>query len=182
MFVGVAGSNLQTDVDHYVIHVSLKSGEVFVLDIAGAQYGFHDYVIPLADYLTSRVVRIKKREGSGSARAQLMTRIRRSADSPNPQSLVWALDCQYALAMENKLKEWEEIHDQKFDEMFGLPEHQYLAMREEFLIFLHSGLVDRREALVAEGTIRFSEEGITYATDESWKLKEGIPISFPAIP
>lgn len=182
VLIGVRSIDVPTDVEHYAKLIYLNSGEKFVLDIAGAQYGHDDYILPVRDYLRFRARSITKREGSGATRAQLMTKIRRSEASPHPISLVWALDCQYALAMEKRLKEWEEMNDQTFAEMLGLPEEQYVTKRVELLITLHDALVDRREELVEDGIIHYSEEGITFATDESWKLKTGIPMTFTVAP
>jgi hypothetical protein len=38
--------------DHYLLRVTLKSGEVFAIDIAGAQYGWYESALPWAQFLS----------------------------------------------------------------------------------------------------------------------------------
>jgi len=43
---------------HEILRVTLLSGEIFAVDISGAQYGYYDSVIPWAEYEQRRVSQI----------------------------------------------------------------------------------------------------------------------------
>ena len=44
-----------TEYPHEVIRVTVRNGEVFALDFAGAQFGYHEPVLPWQMYLQSRL-------------------------------------------------------------------------------------------------------------------------------
>lgn len=53
--VGVDGRVDNTEYSHHVLEVLLKSGESYVVDMTGAQYGFHRAIVPSDEHM--RIVR-----------------------------------------------------------------------------------------------------------------------------
>ena len=49
-----------TDYVHSIIRITMKNGHIYALDMAGAQYGWHESIIPWQTYHASRVREIRE--------------------------------------------------------------------------------------------------------------------------
>ena len=49
-----------TDYHHNIIKITMKTGEVYALDMTGAQYGWTECIVPWKTYVESRVREVKK--------------------------------------------------------------------------------------------------------------------------
>ncbi|KAF2234180.1 hypothetical protein EV356DRAFT_515613 [Viridothelium virens] len=165
-YYSVEDKSAAADFVHQVFRVILKSGEQYIIDLTGHQFGFHETVLPVSDYLSSRVRKLVGKNPVGSAKLK-QVRLVKYFKPETTHELALPLDCHYALAMDRALLKWETVADQKLDRIIDLPEEQYLEKRTEFLEYLRVGLVNCREEMVERGLIRYTSDGTTLATDLS---------------
>jgi hypothetical protein len=53
----------KNDTPHNILKVEIKNGEVYTLDLTGAQFGYYDAITPWEEYSNTRVERIIVRDG-----------------------------------------------------------------------------------------------------------------------
>ncbi|KAI9676602.1 MAG: hypothetical protein M1822_008316 [Bathelium mastoideum] len=173
VYFGVSDETAPTDWPHDVFKVVLKSGEQYIIDFTGHQYGFDESILPEADYLASRVQKTLKSRPLGHHRSNSLVDVMRFVPSCN-NALAYILDCYYALEMEKAVAEWERQPKRGLNEILAFPEAPYSDERTKFLEHLRRSLVGGRTKLVKQGLVRYTSDGSTIATDQSSKLKAEI--------
>ncbi|KAJ9666716.1 hypothetical protein H2201_003120 [Coniosporium apollinis] len=70
----IGGQVDEVDYRHHIMKVKLKSGEVYAIDITGAQYGFHRAMVPWAEYMST--IHGAQNYAFGTARDVIRERLR----------------------------------------------------------------------------------------------------------
>ena len=162
---------------HDVFFVVLKSGEQYIMDFTGHQYGFHRSVLPLSDFLSFR---LQDRRELGYTKLMKIVYLQQFVSSSNHTKtclLTQFLDYHYGGAMDMAVFTWDSNPGRKeLSEILKLPEEVYQAERDEFLQHLRGSLVRCRNNLVERGLIKYKSCGSTLATKNSWKLIDEMPL------
>ena len=171
-----------TDYPHTLVRVTLKNGESYAVDMAGAQYGWHEPVTPWQLYENSRVRKMYQVVSFGGTRVYCKER----ADSMGgEQKRAHAIKDNFGEKVDEALAWWQRANISSSD-LLCLPEHAFpkrkaslLACIDEFLqrykafqescgMFdigggsKHGGL-DREITSFAPGSV--SLEGLAFLTD-----------------
>ena len=104
---------------HEVISLSLKNGEIYVLDIAGAQHGYHDSVFPGDQYVESRVLAFGKSEAFGQTQKYLLSD--ETCSRLTVIGAVWTMHKGFARIFNAAVVDWQK-ENMSLGEMLKLPE------------------------------------------------------------
>ena len=172
----VDGPQPEVRCSHLVLLIRLKGEEEYSVDFTGAQFGFHEYVVPLNQYLETRVNEIISKDVHGNARAELIAVARDGAEFLDLRSVTLALNFRYAFAMEQKLVELEGSTGQTLDRTLNLRDAQYRKKTRELLEIFRRSIINCRKELVAADIIRVSGgKDETFVGSQIRKLFDGVP-------
>lgn len=118
-----------TDYAHTIIRVTMKNGEMYALDMAGAQYGWHEPVTPWQLYNTTRVRDIRNVVPFGGTRAFCKMR----ANKMNEQRQ-WQHNIKqnFAESVDDAVATWQKGNVALID-LLHLPEHEFQQRRSSLL-------------------------------------------------
>ena len=160
-------NNDNTKYGHEVIQVTLKNGEKYVLDLAGAQYGQFTTVIPWETYLQSHVKDVIHCREFGSTRERITSPI--YCNGSTHIQLKKNFNKLLSTSMDAKIKEW---HDSNITlpAMLKLSEQKLLQKRGDFFSFLDGELDKAKQSI--QGTLSGRARGpATEALLEQWLRK-----------
>lgn len=125
-----------TDYSHTVIRVTVKNGDVYVLDMAGAQYGWHEPVIPWPLYNASRVRDIKDVLPFGGT-----TQIYRTRATETGGQFQWVVGIMEIFAVEVVVAVvgWQG-HNISLSDLLRLPEHEFQKKRTSLISYVDDNL------------------------------------------
>ena len=126
-----------TKYGHEVIQVTLKNGENYALDIAGAQYGQFNTVIPWDVYVRSHVKNVLRHNYFGSTRDRLTSPL--YCNGSTDIQLKKNFNKLLSESMDAKVKEWQYSRI-TLPAMLRLPEEVHLQKRGDLFAFLDCGL------------------------------------------
>ena len=116
---GVRGFD-DTDYIHTIIRVTMKNGETYSLDMAGAQYGWHESVVPWKLY-TTRVREVKEVLPFGGTKIFCKTR----AKTMGPQrEWIHSITEIFAKYMDGAITWWQTSNISTAD-LLRLPEYEF---------------------------------------------------------
>lgn len=139
----------RTDVPHDILKATLKNGEIYALDIAGAQHGHYDSVTPWVKYDQLRIKKLKSSEEWQPI-------------VPQPKvvypELSWPDDAPFLPVFIDSVKEWQERNG-RLENMLKVPGRPFRETQNELIRFLDGKLRDfRPRALEEEKRIRAERE------------------------
>ncbi|KAE8443550.1 hypothetical protein EG329_001712 [Mollisiaceae sp. DMI_Dod_QoI] len=119
--VAITGREDTYTYQHEIIQVTLKqSGEQYVLDLAGAQYGYHDTVIPSSTYFSSRVASIEARNPMGCMRRWYMQKLQAAGTRTSDLVVgVIALNRRASQTLKGIIVRWEKVYGRSMKEILG---------------------------------------------------------------
>lgn len=120
---------------HLTVKVVLENGETYALDIAGAQFGYFDPVLPWSQYLESQVKTVKKIVSYGHSRLKGS----RKCHKPGAEGQVASAHAFVILVMERAIDQWVS-ENMTLQAMLKLPEAGYEQKRSELLDALNIAL------------------------------------------
>ncbi len=118
-----------TDYAHNIIRVTLKNGESYALDIAGAQYGWHEPVTPWQLYNTSRVREIKDVAPFGGTRTCYKTGANNMSEQ---RKWIHSIKEDFAEGVDLALAWWQRVNIMSTD-LLRLPEHEFQKRQTSLL-------------------------------------------------
>lgn len=159
--------NDNTKYGHEVIQVTLKNNDKYALDIAGAQYGQFNIVIPWDVYVQSYVEDVLRYNDFGATHERITSPIYCNGNTDiqlkkNFKKLL-------SESMDDNIKEWQEANI-TLPAMLKLAEQAHFQKRNEFYAFL-DGELDKAKLSIQE---KFSGRARGRATDallEQWLRK-----------
>lgn len=126
-----------TKYGHEVIQVTLKNGEKYALDIAGAQYGQFSTVIPWDLYVRSYVKKVLRRHDFGSTHSRMTSPL--YCDGSTDIQLKKNFNKLLSESMDAKIEEWQ-CSGMMLLAMLRLPEQEHLQRRDDLFAFLDGEL------------------------------------------
>lgn len=118
-----------TDYAHTIIRVTLKHGESYSVDIAGAQYGWHEPVTPWQLYNTSRVREIKEVAPFGGTRTCYKTE---AINMSEQREWIHSIKENFAERVDCALARWQRVNILSTD-LLRLPEHEFQKRQTSLL-------------------------------------------------
>ena len=114
---------------HTIIRITTKSGETYALDMAGAQYGWDEVIIPWELYVNTRVRAIRNVMPFGETKAFCKTR----AENMGEQC-TWIHQIQegFAKNMEDAITGWQSGHIPT-TKLLRLPEQEFQRKQSSLL-------------------------------------------------
>lgn len=111
-----------------LIRVILFNGETYAFDIASAQFGYHDSIVPWRQYFHSRVVKVLQIQPFSKKLWELMALIPR--DPPALDSMHRLANKSYVFHFVAGMSRWVSGNT-NLAVMFRLPEHEFCQKRSE---------------------------------------------------
>ena len=131
----------------------MKNGETYALDMAGAQYGWHESVTPWQLYNTSRVRGIKDVLPFGGTRVFCKTR----ADNMGGQrKWIHTIKENFAESVDNAMAKWQRSNVSSSD-LLRLPEHEFQKEQASLLNAVDDFLHRRKVCQEAHDIFNVSE-------------------------
>ena len=118
-----------TDYAHTIIRVVMKNGESYALDMAGAQYGWHEPTTPWQLYNASRVRRIKEVVPFGGTTIFCKTRVKTLSEQ---QKWVHTINENFAYNVDEAVMWWQKRNISLVD-LLHLPEQEFQRRRASLL-------------------------------------------------
>ena len=143
--------------------IILPSGEIFALDIASAQHGFHNPLVPWIDFYRLRVEAFQNRQHFGSARACFEEYWEKGGGTDNQDNgkvkrlglIAATLDYnrKFETVLDKAVKEWlhGEYRRESFSKMLRLPANVFDKKQEELLGFVEYNLQRLKDMLIDMG-------------------------------
>lgn len=114
-----------TDYAHTIIRVTMMNGETYALDMAGAQYGWHESVTPWQLYNAARVREIKIVMPFGDTK--VLYKVRANDDGKQRQRIQEIID-NFAEVVDDAVVWWQRKNIALID-LLRLPEHEFKSKR-----------------------------------------------------
>lgn len=129
----VLGAEMDAECNHIITRVTLKSGECYALDFTGAQYGYHEPVIPWDLYVDTRVECLTRTQHFGCKEGILLS----DQDCAERSDLgdVRKLDRVFTMLLNEALDVWQK-QNLSFSALLKLPEDTFQQRQSEFIRFL----------------------------------------------
>ncbi len=124
---------------HEIMKVMLKSGEVYAIDITGAQHGYYDAVYLWDQYVQTRVQTAGEAMSFGSLKAKYCGP--EWCDLPGHRGFIKSLDKAFAEAFDHAVGEWQ-TKGVKVAEMLRMGEEAFVRTREELMAYVAGVLQD----------------------------------------
>lgn len=153
-----------TKYGHEVIQVTLKNGEKYALDIAGAQYGQFNTVTPWDLYVRLHVKNVLRRHDFGSTHARMTSPL--YCDGNTDIQLKKNFNKLLSESMNAKIKEWQNSGI-TLPTMLRFPEQVHLQKRDEFFAFLDGELGKAKLVILGKLSGR-AREPATDALFKQW--------------
>lgn len=166
-----AGGNIETrDFNHHLFSVSLKDGNEYVIDLAGAQYGQCQTVMPMRAFYSDWVSASKDPEPIGGLRDERCRLLEKSNVCDMDQDLrSMIVQDKIAIKLETLVEEWEQAKGITVDKLI----HQEAAIAEltpdRLLDFVRSELQSYVQQALADDTFAF--ERLSGYDEPTFKLR-----------
>ena len=103
-------STPNSDAVHHILRVTLKDGSIWVVDVAGAQHGQHNPVVPFADYERDYIAKILATRAFGTSSRNIHDPVN-TRNPGNPGNIMLMLELSQTLEHQiDELTEWEHNH------------------------------------------------------------------------
>ena len=135
--VDVRGVVHEIEDEHLVIYVLLKCGDEYALDVAGAQYGYHEPVLSWDLYMESRVEKLRNFRSFGSG--QLKSLIDRDDEKDTAFGHIKKINRAFAAMLNKSLKIWQN-RNTPLSALLKLPEDTFQQKHLELISFLEQDL------------------------------------------
>ena len=133
--------------EHEIMKVTLKSGEVYAIDITGAQHGYYDAVYLWDQYLQTRVKTVGKVMSFGSLKAKYCGP--EWCDLPGCNGAIKRVHKAFAEAFDHAVGEWQK-KGVKVAEMLRMGEEAFVRTREELIGYVAGVFQDLKRSFEAE--------------------------------
>ena len=133
---------LDDEYGHEIMKVTLKSGEVYAIDITGAQHGYYDAVYLWDQYVQTRVQTAGEAMSFGSLKAVYLGP--EWCGLPRYQGRINRLDKAFAEAFDHAVGEWQR-KGVKVAEMLRMGEEAFVRTREELMGYVAGVLQDLKK-------------------------------------
>jgi hypothetical protein len=154
---------------HTCLRVTLNSGELYALDMTGAQFGYFEPVTPWKEFYENRVRSfsvVNGVEDFGWWKNHLEERFGASVAGKNG---LLSLHVEGSKSLIVDTLDWEKETDQTVQQMLTLPESQFKIKQQELIDYIGIGLRLSMEAMarkseevkaqVAAGTVQLPTKG-----------------------
>ena len=142
---------------HEIMQVTLKTGQVFAVDIAGAQHGFHDSAYPWHHYLQTRVQTIGQSLPFGASKTKYCGA--EWCEQPGYRGAIKTAHREFARTFDRAVGRWQEEGVQ-VPEMLRMGEDGFGRTRGGLLAFVAGALQDFKGIFEAGMTSEMWEGGI----------------------
>lgn len=123
------------------MQITLKSGEVYAVDVTGAQHGYYDSVYPWDLYLQTRVRSLGEVLSSGASKTKYCGADR--CDEPGFRGAIRTAQRGFAEIFDRAVGEWQE-KGIKVVEMLRMGEEEFVRTREELMVYVDGVLQDHK--------------------------------------
>ncbi|KAL9028106.1 MAG: hypothetical protein Q9196_003479 [Gyalolechia fulgens] len=149
------GSEDLNSYQHEVLTVTLKDGSVYVVDLAGAQYGYHEPVMPLKTYADSRAraVRLDKCQPLGNQRQIIVN----ECSEKGWTGLIRSVNEELYHRFNALITLWQKSH-MPLPAMLRLHEKDFLKRQKSFLSSVEANFREYKRS--AEESGRFKVEQV----------------------
>lgn len=146
-------------VSHLILRVSLKGGNDYAVDISGAQYGFHEPILPWTEYASQRIQRIRVTHPLGKQKS-VIDDWRHFGDA----GTMAALQNGKAVGdeMDKVLDGWLRSEDAKLAVIMRLGTQAYEAKSSQVLEALDDGMAKFVKAGASNGDLIVATEDTGY--------------------
>lgn len=127
------------DYEHEIMQVTLKTGEVYAVDITGAQHGYYDSVYPWHRYLQTRVRSTGELLSFGASKAKYCGA--EWCGQPGYKGAVKIMHREFAVAFDRAVGEWQ-AKGVGVAEMLRMGEEGFVRTREELMRHVGGALQD----------------------------------------
>ena len=128
--------------DHEIMKVTLRSGEVYAIDITGAQHGYYDAVYLWDQYVQTRVQSAGEAMSFGSLKAKYCGP--EWCDLPGLKGIIKSLGKAFAEAFDHAVGEWQK-KGVNVAEMLRMGEEAFVRTREELMGYVAGVLQDLKK-------------------------------------
>ena len=162
-----------TDYLHSVIRVALKSGDKYILDLTGAQYGWQEVVTPYDIYQQSKIRLIKQVLPFGGTRQFCKERAENTGGMAK-----WnhRADTAFETALNDLLKSWQQ-GNMSLSTLLRLPDDEFEKQQAELLEMLESGMQIYRNYMIETGAMDLKGDIVIGGLDRRFKDLTGRAIN-----
>ena len=144
----VDGQRDPTDLYHSVVIVKLRNGEWHIVDLAGAQYGFHESAMPMSQYHRDRISTYYHVFQFGHLRASLLQQLKEGNARERELNQT---EFRYTKCLYSAVQDWEEAN-MKLRDLVKLPEGGFGETGNDFVNFIVNTLQAFKDGEQAQGT------------------------------
>lgn len=125
---------------HQVLRITLKNGEIYIIDLAGAQYGHYESVVPVDTYFQTRAGSVLERRIFGHQQRLL----KQACGAPTWRGAI--LDCneQFHRGLNLSIDVWQK-ENVSLDSMLNLAEKHFLQRQRHLIAFVDEKLREYKE-------------------------------------
>ena len=158
-----------TDYAHSIIRVTMKTGEKYVIDLTGAQYGWYETIIPWHTYEKNRVQPIREVQRFGYTRKFCEERAAKSGGLAK-----WNHDADksFTKALNDIVEGWQ-AGNMSLSAMLKLPEAELEKKRTSFLETVKEGMQRFRIFMKDIGALDLKGGIFVGALDRKFKTFDG---------
>jgi hypothetical protein len=161
---GVVSDN---DCIHSILKLTLKNGGgEYALDLAGAQYGYFDPVVPFSEYKSLRVQDIESFNEFGYTKKRLL-------DLPNLKPTYLETSRMHASirhAIKGGTMEFEDLEGMKESSLLKLPKEEFEQKRKALLLHVKKSVENARDYFMELQKVRIAHRsmgGLVLYVDET---------------
>ena len=161
--------DINTSYRHAIIRITLRNGEMFALDLSGAQYGYSDPLSPWERYMGDRVRDIEDMKPLGCYR-------KRSKHLWEPQCEsegVKTFNEEVADVINAAIDEWEETRG-RLGKMLRLEQDNFIRQRDDLFYIIEQSIEAKRSLLEQAGIRQLDFESAIEATNMMWSGKTAV--------
>ena len=154
-----------TDHVHSVIDITLKDGDRYILDLAGAQYGWQEILTPYTIYYLFKIRMIKQVLPFGGTRQFCKERAKNGGWNAEWNRQV---DVGFETALNDLLNRWQQ-QNMSLTTLLKLPDDQFGRQQARLLDMLEAGMQSYRDFMVDSGTLDLEDGKLIGGFDRKFK-------------
>lgn len=128
---------------HQLLRVTLSNGEKYAFDITGAQYGYHESVVPWHQYIDSQVKEIVGTDTFGMDRTIAVSD--ELCGEPGYPGLIMSCNKEFMKVFDSTVRDWQK-ENTTLSAMLKLPEDTFRQRRASLTEYIERLLIDFRNS------------------------------------
>lgn len=137
-----------TDYNHDIIKITTRTGEIYALDMTGAQYGWTECIVPWSHYVKSRVREVKNVVPFGETKVWCL---KRAKETGGQYKTVHDIKVLFAQVVDCAVMFWQRANILTTD-LFRLPEQEFQKKQASLLDAVEELLQKEKAFQESQGT------------------------------